>query len=107
MRATSPIENPNLSTEASLLVRVGTELFGDRWQSALARGMGTVPSALSMIASGDRPVTVAMLEALDKFLHEHQAHLRLRQAFISRTLVEMEANRNRELEPENEGPRFG
>jgi hypothetical protein len=58
-----------------------------------------------MIASGERPVTPAIEEALLQFLEKHAEVLRQRIEFLTevRAMVEDELS----PEPDNEGPRFG
>ena len=100
-----PNKTPPLSADARRLVTVGTTLFGDRWQSPLARGMGVVPSALSMIAAGDRPMTEGLTVALRNFLTTHEAQLRQQLAFVMWMNKEMRDELS--PEPNNDGPRFG
>lgn len=100
-----PTKAPPLSPEARRLVTVGTTLYGDRWQSPLARGMGVVPSALSMIAAGDRPMTEGLTESLRNFLTTHEAHLRQQLAFVMKVNREMRDEIS--PEPDNDSPRFG
>ena len=46
-----------LTPRAARIVAAGKALASDRWQSALSRASGVSQAYLSMIASGDRPVT--------------------------------------------------
>jgi hypothetical protein len=58
------------------IVAAGRLLFGERWQSPLARVMGVSQSILTKAADGTRPPTEATMAALDAALDREAARLR-------------------------------
>jgi hypothetical protein len=58
------------------LAAAGRLLFGDRWQSALARAMGVSQSILTKAVDGTRPPTDDTMSKLDAALDREAAQIR-------------------------------
>jgi plasmid maintenance system antidote protein VapI len=65
---------PKLITEA------GTAMYGARFQAPLAAALGIPPSRVSMMLSGDRPISVSIMRKLRDVLTADTKTLRDRTA---------------------------
>jgi hypothetical protein len=74
-----------LSPRALRLIKAGEILFGERYQSALARALGLSQTYVSLLATGDRSVT----DANRKEAEAHAAGQRKRLRGLSAELAEI------------------
>lgn len=62
--------------DVARLERAGRLLYGDRWQSPLARAMGVRQSVIGMALSGDRPPTPETMRLLKAALDKESRRLK-------------------------------
>ena len=79
------------TTKTGRLERAGRLLFGDRWQSPLARAAGISQSAISMMLSGDREVTADVQRKLVAALRTEADRLRSSADKLDRLRAEIDA----------------
>ena len=60
----------------SLLVACGRALYGDRWQSPLARDLGVADRTMRRWVAGSYPVPEGIAAALLKLVQERRGELR-------------------------------
>jgi hypothetical protein len=60
----------SLSADRALLARVGTALYGDTWQSAIAANFGVNPRTVRRWAAGQNVIPRAIFERLGHALSE-------------------------------------
>lgn len=78
------------TTKVGRLERAGRLLYGERWQSPLARVVGISQSAISMMISGDRAVTDDVQRKLAAALKAEADRLRSSTDKIDRLRAEIE-----------------
>jgi hypothetical protein len=78
-----------LSPRAKRLIKAGKILFGDRYQSALARALCMSQTYIVLLTTGERPVTDALEDTLKRTLQAERKRLRNQSAEIAEIINEI------------------
>ena len=57
------------------LTAIGNALYGQQWQSALARALGVVDRTMRRWVAGESPIPTGIIADLRRLLRERQMHI--------------------------------
>jgi plasmid maintenance system antidote protein VapI len=66
-----------------IITRAGEALYGPRFQGQLAAALKVPPSRVSMMLSGDRPISAGIIQKLRDVLISEKENLRNRTSLVS------------------------